>query len=245
MALAKLEALGRLGVTLEDHPSFYEPDELETDFLVSSGQQKIAIVTQNVDSLHQRAGSKCVIQLHGRGNLVKCMTCGKKRSRQDFHKELEACNQEWLHEALRGYDNDADLRPDGDALVTEVDYNQVCVPNCPYCEVGFFKPDVVFFGDTVPRNRVAISRAAVEAADGILVVGSSLAVHSAYRHVRSAIKLGKPVAILNVGETRAEAEGLAGILKIEAPAGDALSLLVNQTMNGTESGWLSSAALQL
>ena len=87
------------------------------------------------------------------------------------------------------------------------------------------KPDVVFFGDSVPRHRVTQVREAVRRADGLLVVGSSLAVHSAFRHVREACQLGIPVAILNVGETRAEVEGL-NVLKIEAPAGPTLAGLV-------------------
>jgi NAD-dependent deacetylase sirtuin 4 len=121
------------------------------------------------------------------------------------------------------------MRPDGDAQVKkETDYNHVHVPNCPHCKTGFLKPDVVFFGDTVPKHRVALCQEAVEMADGILVVGSSLAVHSAYRHIRAASAKGTPVAILNVGETRAEKEGLEHILKIEAPAGDTLELCLKQ-----------------
>ena len=219
--------MNRLGVVLEDRPEFYEEDD-DYEFLFSSGQQKVAIVSQNVDSLHQRAGSKGVIQLHGGGNVVKCMNCGKRQDRGDFQTELERVNKDWLSNARREFDTSDGMRPDGDALVKEVDYNQVEVPGCPHCNMGFFKPDVVFFGDTVPKHRAALCRESVEAADGILVVGSSLAVHSAYRHVRAASEKGTPIAILNVGETRAEVERLPNALKIEAPAGDTLSYLVNQ-----------------
>lgn len=227
--MAKLESMGHLGVTLEDQPDFYEPEDAE-EFHFSSGQQDLAVVTQNVDPLHQRAGSKNVIQLHGGGTLVRCMNCGKKRDRKDFHREMEARNGDWVQQARDGYaDDSSDMRPDGDAVVkAAMDYNHVHVPNCPHCKIGFYKPDVVFFGDSVPKHRLAMCREAVEAADGILVVGSSLAVHSAFRHIRAASLKGTPVAILNVGETRAEAEGLDGILKIEAPAGDTLSALVEQ-----------------
>jgi NAD-dependent deacetylase sirtuin 4 len=227
-ALAQLERMGHLGVTLKDQPDFYEPDDAE-EFHFSSGLQDLAVVTQNVDPLHQRAGSKNVIQLHGGGTLVRCMNCGKKRDRKDFHREMEALNGDWVQEARDGYQDDSsDMRPDGDAMVKAMDYNHVHVPNCPHCKIGFYKPDVVFFGDSVPKHRLAMCREAVEAADGILVVGSSLAVHSAFRHIRAASLKGTPVAILNVGETRAEAEGLVGILKIEAPAGDTLSALAEQ-----------------
>ena len=144
MALAELERAGCLGVTFGDHPSFYEEDETD-EVLFSSGQRRVAIVTQNVDSLHQRAGSKSVIQLHGSGNRVKCMNCGKKRERNDFHKELEQQNEQWLKHARLRYQTSSDVRPDGDALLKDVDYDDVQVPMCSRCGVGFFKTDVVFF----------------------------------------------------------------------------------------------------
>ena len=236
-ALASLEQMGRLGVTFEDRPEFYEAEE-QDEFNFSSGQQRLAIVTQNVDSLHQRAGSKHVIQLHGGGSLVKCMSCGRKRSRNEFTLEMKELNVDWLAEATRAAtdlqqqqeSSSTTLRPDGDAQINtrKVDYNDVHVQSCPHCSVGFLKPDVVFFGDTVPKHRVALCQHAVQAADGILVVGSSLAVHSAFRHVREASRMGIPIAILNVGETRAEVEGLDHITKIEAPAGDVLEACANQ-----------------
>ena len=225
-ALAELERMGLLGVTMEDRPSFYEDDQVD-DYYFSSGHRKLAIVTQNVDSLHQRAGSKEVIQLHGGGSQLKCMGCGKRHDRNEYHRDLESRNKEWLEEAMQGYEKSSGLRPDGDAVVKEIDYNHVHVPNCPHCQTGFYKPDVVFFGDTVPKHRVEICQEAVEQADGILVVGSSLAVHSAFRHIRAAHAKGTPVAILNVGETRAETEGL-DVLKIEAPASDTLEMCVQQ-----------------
>ena len=228
VALADLERSGHLGVTMKDRPEFYEDEEVNNYYMASTGERKLAIVTQNVDSLHERAGSQDVIHLHGRGDLLRCMQCGKKHDRNEFHKELEIKNSIWLAEAKEGYDESTEMRPDGDAVVKEVDYNHVHVPNCPHCKTGFYKPDVVFFGDTVPKHRVALCQSAVEAADGILVVGTSLAVHSAFRHVRAAVSTGIPVAILNVGETRAEAEGLDHLLKIEAPAGDTLRLLAQK-----------------
>lgn len=226
--------MGRIGVTLEDQEEFYEPHDA-FEFGFSSGQRRLAIVTQNVDSLHQKAGSKEIMQLHGAGNLVRCMKCGAKHHRNDYHAKLESVNREWLKEALDGYEKSSDLRPDGDAKIREDIYDAVDVPNCQSCKEGFLKPDVVFFGDTVPKSRVRLFEEAVKAADGLLVVGTSLAVHSAYRHVKAASALGISTAIVNVGETRAEAEGLDHILKIEAPAGATLSFCVEAFQNESES----------
>jgi NAD-dependent deacetylase sirtuin 4 len=234
-ALADLERMGRLGVTMEDKEIFYEPDEA-VDFSFTSGQQKLSIVTQNVDSLHQQAGSKHIMQLHGGGNRVKCMQCGVKSERIQFHQKLQEENREWLDNALQGYEKTDGLRPDGDALVKEVDYNQVHVPPCPHCGSGFLKTDVVFFGDAVPKSRVSMCEEAVKHADGLLIVGSSLAVHSAFRHVRAASQRGIPIAILNVGETRAEIEGLANILKIEAPSGATLASTASYFAGGEAIG---------
>ena len=222
-----MERRGYLGITLKDQPQFYEPEEINNFYMRSPGQQRVSIVTQNVDSLHQRAGSKDVLQLHGAGYMVKCMNCGKKRHRSDFTAELERLNEEWVLEARKGYEKSSDVRPDGDALLKQVDYTHVHVPNCEHCKTGFFKTDVVFFGDAVPKNRVALCEEAVKNADGVLVIGSSLAVHSAFRHVQAAHRRGIPIAILNVGETRAEAEKLDNLLKIEAPIGDTLTMCTN------------------
>ncbi|CAJ1966687.1 unnamed protein product [Cylindrotheca closterium] len=240
-ALAALERMGRIGVALEDQEAFYEPaDAFEFGF--TSGQRQLAVVTQNVDALHQKAGSKEVMQLHGAGNLIRCMNCGTKQHRNEYHSKLLSVNQEWLNEALKGYEQSSDLRPDGDAKIKEDNYDDVDVPNCHHCDEGFFKPDVVFFGDSVPKSRVRLFEEAVKAADGLLVVGTSLAVHSAYRHVRAANSLGISTAIVNVGETRAEAEGLENILKIEAPAGDTLSFCVEAFEN--ESNAMNSSVAQ-
>eukprot|EP00546_Thalassionema_frauenfeldii_P020532 CAMPEP_0178903780 /NCGR_PEP_ID=MMETSP0786-20121207/5340_1 /TAXON_ID=186022 /ORGANISM="Thalassionema frauenfeldii, Strain CCMP 1798" /LENGTH=359 /DNA_ID=CAMNT_0020575175 /DNA_START=181 /DNA_END=1260 /DNA_ORIENTATION=- len=229
VALANLERIGCLGVSMEDQPSFYRPED-EDEFYFSSGQpRKLAIMTQNVDYLHEQAGSKAVLHLHGRGHIVKCMNCGRRQDRTEFTNELKTMNEQWLEDAIRGYE-ESDLRADGDAVVKDVDYANVHIPNCAHCNKGFWKTDVVFFGDAVPKHRVNICQEAVENADGILVVGSSLAVHSAFRHVRIANEKGIPIAILNVGETRAEVEGLDNILKIEAPAGTTLELCYKEFM---------------
>lgn len=187
--------------------------------LFGSGQRKLAVVTQNVDRLHTRAGSQHIVELHGRTDSLVCMDCGATRDRRCFHRELESLNTNWMKQQMEKSNQKA-LRPDGDAFI-EDDFNVVNLPACQRCGSDRVKPDVVFFGDIVPKHRVAICRAAVEACDGLLVVGSSLAVHSAFRHVRHASQLGKDICVLNVGPTRPEEEGVP-VLKLEAPAGATL-----------------------
>mgnify|MGYP005852098771 CR=1 FL=1 len=148
-ALAALEKSKRLGVTFEDKEEFYS--EFETsDWMFSSGQRELAIITQNVDSLHRRAGSAHVSELHGRTDIVKCMSCGLKRNRNDFHAELELVNREWLEEALGRVDN-SQLRPDGDAALQKNNYDSVQVPPCPRCG-GFVKPGKSFARLTVSNT---------------------------------------------------------------------------------------------
>ena len=131
-----------LGVAFDDRKDFYEPED-EFEFNFSSGIRQLAIVTQNVDSLHEKAGSRLVMPIHGKGRILKCMDCGYRLERNDFHVELESLNQEWLSSALKGYEKASDLRPDGDAVVKDSNYNDVCVPSCPKCKTGFCK--FVFF----------------------------------------------------------------------------------------------------
>lgn len=173
------------------------------------------LITQNVDGLHQRAGNRRVIDLHGRAELVRCMSCQALRMRHDLHAELEARNPDWL-------ELDAVAGPDGDAEL-EVDFSDFRVPPCGRCGQGVLKPDVVFFGDSVPTARVEAALAAVSDADALLVVGSSLMVYSGYRFARVAAKGGTPIACLNLGRTRAD-ELFA--LKLEQPIGTTLTALV-------------------
>ena len=185
--------------------------ELEAQGVVSG------IITQNVDGLHQQAGSRRVVELHGRADLVRCMACGARRMRHDFHAELAACNPHW-----QGVDAAAaPLRPDGDADL-EGAFADFQVPDCERCGRGIYKPDVVFFGDSVPAARVAQAMAMVEAADALLVAGSSLMVYSGYRFARAAARAGKPLVCVNRGRTRADA---LYALKLEASAGETLGAL--------------------
>lgn len=165
------------------------------------------LVTQNVDGLHQRAGSADVVDLHGRIDEVVCLQCKARVPRASLQDELAALNPDWNDRA--GAPSPA---PDGDAEVDDDAIAGFRVAACRLCG-GVLKPDVVFFGENVPRERVALATAALHGADAMLVVGSSLMVYSGYRFAHAARELGKPLAILTRGVTRADA--LAS-LKVEA-----------------------------
>ena len=157
------------------------------------------LVTQNVDGLHQRAGSRRVIELHGRLQEVECLECGARCCRQDVQELLVAWNRPFL-DGL-GTRTPA-ARPDGDVDL-EGDFSAFRVPDCPACG-GILKPAVVFFGESVPRARVDKSLGALGDADALLVVGSSLMVFSGYRFCLAAAALGKPIAAVNLGRGRAD-----------------------------------------
>lgn len=154
------------------------------------------LVTQNVDGLHQAAGSQNVIDLHGRIDTVRCLSCHQRISREHLRSELVRRNPAFA--VLDGLD-----APDGDADVEGVPFDSVDVPACDACS-GLLKPDVVFFGENVPGERVARAMAAVDASDAMLVVGSSLMVYSGYRFVKAMADAGKPIAAINLGRTRAD-----------------------------------------
>jgi len=172
------------------------------------------LITQNVDGLHQRAGSRNVIDLHGRIDAVDCLQCARPWPRELIQARLEQLNPEW-------HSRQAQIAPDGDALLGETDCAGFQVVDCFECR-GILKPAVVFFGESVPEQRVRQAFTAVEAADALLVVGSSLMVFSGYRFVRAARERSIPVAIINLGRTRADAEAS---LKIEAPCASVLGQL--------------------
>ncbi|WP_306855124.1 NAD-dependent protein deacetylase [Cupriavidus necator] len=176
-----------------------------------------ALVTQNVDGLHQRAGSEGVIELHGSLASAICLDCGASHDRAGVQDWLMARNA-----ALR--DVIAAPAADGDVHFESPLFAHFEVPACGHCG-GILKPDVVFFGESVPRARVDAARAALAAADAMLVVGSSLMVYSGYRFCVWAGQMGKPVAALNLGTTRADAM-LA--LKVEAGCAPALRALVSR-----------------
>jgi NAD-dependent SIR2 family protein deacetylase len=154
-----------------------------------------ALITQNVDGLHEAAGSRRVVDLHGRISSVICLDCREQSTRERLHDRLSAANPGFGAGLAPG------IAPDGDALVGEVESFQV-VP-CESCG-GVLKPDVVFFGENVPRERVDLCYALVEDAEALLVAGSSLTVMSGLRFVRAAHRRGIPIAIVNRGATRGD-----------------------------------------
>jgi len=175
------------------------------------------LVTQNVDGLHQRAGSHDVIELHGSIGGAVCLSCGMRHDRADV--------QQWLVDrngALR--DAIAEPAADGDAHFESPLFAQFRVPACERCD-GLLKPDLVFFGESVPRERVDAARSALEQSDAVLVVGSSLTVFSGYRFCVWAGQMGKPVAAVNLGVTRADP---MLTLKVERSCAEALSELAGQ-----------------
>jgi NAD-dependent SIR2 family protein deacetylase len=173
------------------------------------------VLTQNVDRLHQAAGSARVIDLHGRIDLVRCMDCGQRSPREELQDEISRLNPAWL-------DLDAADAPDGDADLEEADFSSFAVPSCGRCG-GVLKPDVVFFGENVPRDRVDAASGRLEEADAMLIVGSSLMVYSGFRFVEWASRARKPVAAVNLGRTRAD--GLF-LLKREEACEAALAFLL-------------------
>jgi NAD-dependent SIR2 family protein deacetylase len=173
------------------------------------------LLTQNVDRLHQAAGSRDVIDLHGRLDLVRCMACSTERRRADFQDELIRLNAAWA-------ELEATALPDGDADLGQSDFSGFAVPPCAFCG-GVLKPDVVFFGESVPRAHVDAALTHLDRADAMLVVGSSLMVYSGFRFVQAAAHRRIPIAAVNLGRTRAD-DLLT--LKVEERCEAALSFLL-------------------
>ena len=170
------------------------------------------LVTQNVDGLHQAAGSRRIIDLHGRIDRVVCMGCAQSSTRAALQARLLRDNPHWERlPALAG--------PDGDADLEGLPFEQFNVPACERCG-AILKPDVVFFGESVPRPRVEQALQSLGRADALLVVGSSLMIYSGYRFAQAAADAGLPIAAVNLGRTRADAL-LA--LKVSQPCTEALA----------------------
>jgi NAD-dependent SIR2 family protein deacetylase len=165
----------------------------------STGRLRL-LITQNVDGLHEAAGSRAVCALHGRIADVVCLTCRDRTSRATLHSRLAALNPGW-----REQHGDVAVRPDGDVDLD--DTAGFVVPGCSRCG-GVLKPDVVFFGENVPKPRVERCYEAVDGLrpdhEALLVLGSSLTVMSGFRFVRRATRLGVPVVVVNRGPTRAD-----------------------------------------
>ena len=175
------------------------------------------LVTQNVDGLHQAAGSRNVLELHGSLAAARCLTCRAVESRRKLQLRLGLANPT-LELGV------TDIAPDGDAEVSEEAMRTFNVPACLRCG-GVLKPDVVFFGENVPRARVEHAWAMYGRADVLLVVGSSLTVFSGYRFVARAAKEKKPVVIINAGPTRGDKDAC---LRVNAKLGEILPRLAEQ-----------------
>lgn len=164
----------------------------------------VQLVTQNVDGLHDAAGSENVIDLHGRIDTVRCLGCRRGSSREEFQLELEHRNPDFASlDAVEAPDGDADLPSTSLRTGEGIAFDTFDVPACDACG-GMLKPDVVFFGENVPAERVQRGMASIASSDAMLVVGSSLMIYSGYRFVTAAADAGKPIAAINLGRTRAD-----------------------------------------
>ena len=183
------------------------------------------IVTQNVDGLHQAGGARDVLELHGNLDRVVCLGCGCSSARQELDRRLSEANPEWQARILS-------VNPDGDVDFADEELATFRPVDCTACG-GILKPDVVFFGETVPSERVHASYALVESSSLLLVLGSSLTVMSGRRFVLRAAMVGVPVAIVNQGVTRGDE---LAALRLDAPLGSALPALVRAVDNAVRRG---------
>jgi len=181
---------------------------------LEQGGQLHGVITQNVDGLHQRAGSREVIELHGALRTVVCLGCQARTPRPLLQEALRACNPGFEARA-------AELAPDGDADLADALISDFRVVDCAACG-GALRPDVVFFGENVPRPRVDAAFALLARARSLWVIGSSLAVYSGLRFVHHAHKCGLPVAVLCLGPTRGDP---FASLRIDAGASQVLRAL--------------------
>jgi NAD-dependent SIR2 family protein deacetylase len=191
------------------------------------------LVTQNVDGLHQRGGARRVLDLHGRLDVVDCLDCRLRLTRERVQALLAAHNPAYAQVA------DGPSAPDGDVLLEAAAHAAFQVPGCPRCG-GMLKPAVVFFGENVPRPRVQLALSQLERSRGLLVVGSSLSVFSGYRFCRHAAALRLPIALLNHGRTRAD--DLAQ-LKLDAACAPILAATLRR-LGGTTHASTAHAAMQ-
>lgn len=178
------------------------------------------LVTQNVDRLHQAAGSRQVVDLHGRMDQIRCMGCERRMPRAEFQDALDRLNPGWAS-------LEAAQAPDGDADLDNTDFSSFAVPACRHCG-DVLKPDVVFFGENVPRQRVETATEHLARADAMLIIGSSLMVYSGLRFVEAAARAGKPIAAVNLGRTRADA---LLSFKLEQSCAEALAFLLVRPEN--------------
>ncbi|MGU3583118.1 NAD-dependent protein deacetylase [Rhodococcus sp. C26F] len=179
----------------------------------------VGVITQNVDLLHTKAGSRRVVDLHGTYAQVRCLSCEHRISRFTLHERLCAANP-GFDDRMRATTG-LEVAPDADAVVTDTE--DFVVVDCERCG-GMLKPDIVYFGETVPRSRVDLAFSVVDGADALLVAGSSLTVQSGLRFVRRAAQRNIPVVVINRGPTRGDA---LATLKLEAGTSETLAFLAD------------------
>ena len=185
----------------------------------------VGLITQNVDRLHQLAGSREVIDLHGSYAEVVCLACGDRVDRAALDRRLAELNP-GFREAV-GTVADVEIAPDADAVIASTE--GFTVADCERCD-GMLKPDIVYFGENVPKERVARAYALVDAGDALLVAGSSLTVMSGLRFVRHAARAGKPVVIVNRGATRGDPHA---DLRLDAGTSETLTALADGRLRAT------------
>lgn len=186
------------------------------------------IITQNVDGLHQQAGARDVVELHGSLDRAVCLTCGEVTSRDGLHERMTEANPGFMEQFAAqaetvGSQWGEQVRPDGDIVVPDSLVESFYPPLCLVCGRDTVKPDVVFFGESVPKPLVDTCFRLVEEAGAVLVLGSSLSVMSGYRFVRHAARSGVPVAIVTRSATRGDADAT---IRLHAPLGPTLNALV-------------------
>jgi NAD-dependent SIR2 family protein deacetylase len=188
------------------------------------------VITQNVDGLHQGAGSRDVTELHGSLADVVCLTCGDRTDRETLQRRMAEANPGFVDlvagAAPDGSRVSSQIRPDGDVVLPDDAVARFVLPRCGVCGGDALKPDVVFFGGSVPKERVERCYALVDSAPALLVLGSSLAVMSGYRFVRRARARGIPVLVITHGPTRGDAETTH---HLDAPLGATLTALLEAT----------------
>jgi len=180
------------------------------------------IVTQNVDGLHQASGATSVIDLHGSLDRVVCTDCGNPLGRSEFDRSPSGLNPSFDAVASA-------INPDGDVELDDADVAGFRVIDCSMCTRGLLKPDVVFFGESVPRDRVARCFEIVERSRALVVLGSSLTVMSGRRFVLHATKIGLPVAIVNQGATRSDA---VATITVDGPLGQIMTSVLDNVHGG-------------
>jgi NAD-dependent SIR2 family protein deacetylase len=177
-----------------------------------------AVITQNVDGLHHAAGSSDAVELHGSLDRVLCLDCRRVSTREELDRRLRAANPDFQDAGAR-------INPDGDVELDDALVAAFRTVACDACVTGVLKPDVVFFGENVPKPRVQQCYGHIDEARALLVLGSSLTVMSGLRFVRHAAKSGKPIAIVNQGQTRGDAHAT---VRLDLPLGPTLSRLADR-----------------